>query len=155
MIYFAYGSNVDPVQWRQRCPGSDVAGVARLAGHRLVFPRRSPVRGCAVASVEPDPAGMVWGVLYRMAADDLAALDAREGYFPDRPKASRYRRVAVTVTALEGRQVDALTYLAIPSPDPGLPSAAYLRHIVDGAVHHGFPEAYIAMLRTLPAGVSG
>jgi AIG2-like family len=154
MIYFAYGSNLDPVQWEKRCPGSTVAGVAHLAGHRLVFPRRSPIRGCAVASIEADPAAAVWGVLYRMTAGDFAALDAREGYFPDRPEACRYRRATVAVTALEPRAVDALTYLAIPSPDPGLPSEAYLRHIIDGALHHRFPEAYVTMLKSLPAGAA-
>jgi len=152
MIYFAYGSNIDPVQWQTRCPNSATVGVAQLSGHRLVFPRRSPVRGCAVASIEADPRETVWGVLYRMTGDDLSALDAREGCFPDRPEACRYRRAAVMVTALEGRAVEALTYMAIPSPDPGLPSQAYLRHIIYGALHHRFPEAYVTMLNSLRSG---
>jgi hypothetical protein len=150
MIYFAYGSNLDPVQWRERCPASAVVAVGRLAGHRLAFPRRSPVRNCAVASIVATAGSAVWGVLYAMDADDLAALDRREGWFPDRPAESRYRRSGVTVESDRG-PVESVTYIAVPSPDPGLPSAAYLRHIVDGARHHRLPEEYIAMLEAIPA----
>ena len=63
MIYFAYGSNLDQMQMGQRCPDAKLVGLAQLADHRLCFPRRSPVRGCAVASVEPHAGGMVWGVM--------------------------------------------------------------------------------------------
>jgi gamma-glutamylcyclotransferase (GGCT)/AIG2-like uncharacterized protein YtfP len=149
MMYFAYGSNLDPVQWQERCPGSAFVAVARLAGHRLAFPRRSPIRNCAVASILPAADEVVWGVLYAMDAADLAALDRREGWFPDRPAESRYRRSEVTVEAGGNRQA-AVTYVAVPSPEPGLPSAAYVRHIVEGARHHRLPKEYVAMLEALP-----
>jgi len=150
MIYFAYGSNLDPVQWRDRCPRSPFVAVGRITGHRLAFPRRSPIRNCAVASIVPQAGEVVWGVLYRMDEEDLAALDRREGHYPDRPAESRYLRAPVTVTRAEGASVDAFTYVAVPSPDPGLPSAAYLRHLVDGARHHRLPEAYISALAAVP-----
>jgi len=151
MIYFAYGSNIDPAQWAERCPASPFLAVARLDGHRLHFPRRSPVRLCAVASIERSAGEAVWGVLYRMSADDFADLDRREGHFPDRhPDESRYRRASVPVARIDGVTVAALTYVAVPAPDPGLPSAAYLRHLIDGALHHGFPGDYVARLRNIP-----
>ena len=151
MIYFAYGSNLDPRQWAERCPRSEPVAVAWLPGHRLAFPRRSPIRNCAVASIVPAAGDGVWGMLYRMDAADFAALDRREGWFPDRPAESRYLRQAISVAQAGGERVEAVTYVAVPSPDPGLPSAAYLRHIIDGARHHRFPEAYVTMLETLPA----
>jgi gamma-glutamylcyclotransferase (GGCT)/AIG2-like uncharacterized protein YtfP len=150
MIYFAYGSNLDPAQWQGRCPGSPFVAVARLDGYRIAFPRRSPVRGCAVASIVPDAGGIVWGALYRMDAADLAALDRREACFPDRPAESRYLRAPVSVTHAGGAAVDAFTYVAVPSPEPGLPSATYLRHLIDGASHHRLPEDYVAMLTAIP-----
>ena len=101
MIYFAYGSNLDPVQWAARCPASPPVAVARLDHHRLHFPRRSPVRLCAVASIEPAHGETVWGALYRMSAEDLAALDAREGHFPDRRHESRYLRTTITVSRVD------------------------------------------------------
>ena len=151
MIYFAYGSNLDPAQWAERCPTSPFVTVARLDHHRLHFPRRSPVRLCAVASIEPFFGEAVWGVLYRMSAEDFADLDRREGHFPDRhPDESRYRRVPVPVARTDGVTVEALTYVAVASPDPGLPSPDYLRHLVAGALHHGFPADYVAWLRSIP-----
>ncbi|MCP4384985.1 MAG: gamma-glutamylcyclotransferase [Hyphomicrobiales bacterium] len=151
MIYFAYGSNLDPAQWAERCPQSPLIGVARLDQHRLHFPRRSPIRQCAVASVQPARGHTVWGALYRITTRDLAALDQREGHFPDRhPAHSRYDRVTVSVMRMDAKQIEAVTYVANPSPDPGHPSTVYVTHLIDGAVHHRFPGDYIAMLRQLP-----
>ena len=155
MIYFAYGSNLDPAQWAERCPASPFLAVARLDHHRLHFPRRSPIRLCAVASIEPCFGGSVWGALYRMSADDFVDLDRREGHFPDRhPDESRYRRISVLVARTDGAPVNALTYVAVPAPDPGLPSADYVRHLIAGALHHGFPADYVAGLRAIPTDVA-
>ena len=38
MLIFAYGSNMDPVQMRQRCPGAETVGSGVLRDHRLVLP---------------------------------------------------------------------------------------------------------------------
>jgi hypothetical protein len=149
MLYFAYGSNLDPRQMAERCPRSPVVAVARLDGHRLTFPRRSPIRRCAVASIEPFAGGIVWGVLHRLHDEDLVRLDAREGHFPDRPDENRYDRLGIPVPF--GREmITAMTYVARPSPDPGLPSPEYLAHLLFGATHHGLPEDYVAMLKELP-----
>ena len=40
MFYFAYGSNMDPVQMEERCPGAVALGAAHLPGWRLTFTRR-------------------------------------------------------------------------------------------------------------------
>ena len=37
VLYFAYGSNLDPEQMASRCPSARVAFLARLADHRLDF----------------------------------------------------------------------------------------------------------------------
>jgi hypothetical protein len=144
VIYFAYGSNLDPVQFAARCPGHRVLGNARLPDHRLCFPRRSPIRGCAVASIEPMPGDAVWGVLFALCAPDVTALHAAEGYACDRPAAEcRYVPAAVRVLA-DGRAADAVqafTYVAVrDGRDPGRPSRAYLDHILRGAAHHGLPR---------------
>ena len=40
MIYFAYGSNLDFVQMRSRCPSAQFVAVAKLPDHQLAFTRR-------------------------------------------------------------------------------------------------------------------
>jgi len=134
----------------QRCPGARIIGVAQLANHRICFPRRSPVRGCAVASFEPHKGGVVWGVVYELEDDDLRRLDEREGYDPVNPRAiNRYCRVDVTVHHTAGEKVEAVAYVAVPEESPGRPSAEYMRHIIDGAVAHSFPDDYIKTLMAI------
>jgi cation transport regulator ChaC len=148
--YFAYGSNLDQMQMAQRCPGARIIGVAQLANHRICFPRRSPVRDCAVASFEPHKGGVVWGVVYELDDDDLKRLDEREGYDPVNPTAvNRYCRVDVTVSHAGGKRVEAVAYVAVPEDNPGRPSADYMRHIVDGAAAHSFPDDYIKGLMAI------
>jgi len=148
--YFAYGSNLDQVQMAQRCPGARLIGSAQLANHRICFPRRSPVRGCAVASFEAHKGGVVWGVIYELDEDDLKRLDEREGFDPVNPSAvNRYCRVDVTVQRTAGERVEAVTYVAVPEESPGMPSATYLKHIVDGAAAHSFPDDYIETLKAI------
>jgi hypothetical protein len=53
MLCFAYGSNMDLAQMRERCPSTRFAFIAKLPDHRLVFPRKSKCRCCGVASVKP------------------------------------------------------------------------------------------------------
>ena len=149
MFIFAYGSNMDPVQMRQRCPGAQTAGTAVLRDHRLCFPRLSDRRGCGVASVEPAVGDEVWGVLYRLDAADLAELDGFEGFGAGRPaRDNRYNRLAIVVE-VEGVPTEAEAYFAVATENPPAPNAVYLAHLRDGARHHGLPETYRAFLEEL------
>ncbi|MCO5296731.1 MAG: gamma-glutamylcyclotransferase [Fimbriimonadaceae bacterium] len=148
MVYFAYGSNMDPVQMHERCPGSVFLGIARWPGRRLSFTRFSKARGCAVADLVKDPGSTAWGVLWDVPADHVNSLDRIEGYRAGRER-NAYERRRVEVETDEGPRLAAV-YLAKAEPDPGLPNRAYLAHLIDGAVAHGLPESYVAMLRALP-----
>ena len=53
MLYFAYGSNLNPDQMHHRCPEHSVVGLAALRDHRLTFPLTSHDWGGGVASVVP------------------------------------------------------------------------------------------------------
>lgn len=154
MIYFAYGSNMNPGQMSERCPGYRSIGVARLPGHRLHFPRFSRTWGCASASITPSEGSVVFGALYEVPAEDLLILHHQEGYNPNgRPDGNRHDFRAITVrrlSALGGSQpVTAMTYIAAPDGTNALPSAAYLDSIIDGARYHNLPRAYIAALRSV------
>ncbi len=155
MIYFAFGSNMDPAQMRARCPSHLVLGVAYLRGHTLCFPRRSPVRACATAGLIAAEGGGVWGVLYALDETEVGALHAAEGYGPDRPEhENRHLLVEVEVRhgGPEGDAVAAFLYRARPDGSDALPSEAYMRHLISGAEHHGLPRAYIRALRSIETG---
>jgi gamma-glutamylcyclotransferase len=84
MLYFAYGSNMDWSQMRERCPSARFFCVAKLKKDTLAFTRRSEKRGCGVSDVIPNQARDVWGVVYGIDARDLSRLDKCEGFVPGR-----------------------------------------------------------------------
>ena len=93
ILYFAYGSNMNPVRMGQRCPGATALGVGILRNYRLAERLYADIDFCEGAEVH--------GVLYLISERNLRSLDAREGY----PKV--YRRIWLDV------QFQGETYLAV------------------------------------------
>jgi gamma-glutamylcyclotransferase (GGCT)/AIG2-like uncharacterized protein YtfP len=152
MIYFAYGSNMDPLQMRERCKDASLIGPAELPAHRLCFPRWSDKRQHPVASIEPSIGTSVWGVLFELTSSDVEALDRKEGFRGVGRPDNAYRRSEVRLKS-GGAEVSAQTYFAEPNPvrpEAGLPSAGYMKQMVDGAMFAKLPEAYVSWLRSLP-----
>ncbi len=151
MIYFAYGSNMNPGEIARLCPEFKTLGVARLTDYRLCFPRYSRTRQCATAGLEPAAGEAVWGVLYEIAEADQPVLHYNEGYDPYGPAASNDRLLRdVTVLRLGGSEpIVAKAYFAIPDGTTARPSEPYLALLVDGAEYHGLPKAYVAALRAV------
>ena len=135
-LYFAYGSNLKLRQFQRRCPGSTVAGRARLPCYRLAFTRYWTKRKGGVADIVAEPEAEVWGVLYDVDDEGMASLDAFEGV----PRA--YRRETVTVTDDEGVEREAETYIANKTGEFA-PGREYLDLIVTGGREHGLPDEYI------------
>lgn len=130
--YFAYGSNLCPVQMSQRCPGAGDPRPAVLADHDWLINERG------VATVEPFNGGTVHGVLWRVSDQHLRILDSAEGV-PD-----RYRRESLTVSTADG-PTTAWVYID-PRVKAGPPRPGYLERIIDGALHHSLPKAWINFL---------
>lgn len=153
MLYFAYGSNMDPHQMRRRCPSSRFVSIARLAEHRLAFTRRSPRRRCGVAGVVAADGAEVWGVVYRLRKTrDIHRLDAAEGYRPHAARGNRYTRDTRMVDAEgdDSRPMAAEIYLAAPTRFVLPPSLTYVAHMLRGARHWGLPQDYVNQLTYIP-----
>lgn len=152
ITYFAYGSNLDPVQMRARCPGHHALGTAWLPEYRLCFPRCSPTRKCATAGLIAHAGESVWGALYRMTVEDVSRLHTNEGYWPEGPP-EQNRHIVVDIEVLRagpsGSPVPAYTYFALADESGALPSTAYIGHLIRGAAHHGLPASYIAALQSI------
>ena len=157
MFYFAYGSNLDPVQMGSRCPGARTAGLAALHDHRLAFPRRSETWDGGVAGIQPAHGATVWGMVYDLTDSDLAVLDGYEGFRAAGDAHNLYEREQITVELTRAddgsipRRVRAWTYLARPA-NPTPPSRRYLDTILRGARHHHLPEDYVAALAAVATG---
>ena len=154
MLYFAYGSNLDPDQMRARCPDSRVVGLAALHDHRLTFPLHSEHWGGGAAGVTHTRGRTVWGVLYEVSESDLATLDQIEGWKGpgDHHNLSDRDLAAVELTRPDDgsvpRRVRATTYFA-RTLNPTPPSRRYLDTILRGARHHRLPAEYIEWLESL------
>jgi len=157
VLYFAYGSNLDPDQMRTRCPGHRVVGVGALHDHRLTFPRWTERWEGGAASIQPAHGPVVWGVLYELDDEDLAALDRAEGFHAPGDPHNAYERETMSVELVRPadgsipRRVRAQVYVARPA-NPAPPSRRYLDTIVRGARHHRLPAEWIEALEKTPVG---
>lgn len=156
MLYFAYGSNLDPEQMQSRCPGSIVVGLTALRDHRLVFPRYSIDWQGGSSSFQPAHGETVWGMLFDLTEEHIHTLDRFEGFKGPGDQHNVYDREQVTVELTRPddgsfpRRVRAWSYVARPS-NPSPPSRRYLDTILRGARHHRLPEEYIAKLAAVTA----
>ena len=129
MKYFAYGSNMDPEQMKERKVNFSKRERAILKGWRLEFNKvasRNPKEG--YANIVPDVEGVVEGVLYEIQDSDLKKLDECEGY------PNHYYKIKVKVELDNGQKVEAITYIAqADKVKSGLkPTKEYLNHLLKG-----------------------
>lgn len=149
MLYFAYGSNMDGMQMRERCPQSRFLCIGSLAGHALCFPRFSARRKGGVASITPRTGAVVWGIVYELSEVDLARLDGFEGHVPGRQeRLNAYGRQLIEIRPHSGGgPLACWTYVAqVQSGGPFLANPAYMRHLLAGAAQWGLPDDYVAAL---------
>jgi gamma-glutamylcyclotransferase (GGCT)/AIG2-like uncharacterized protein YtfP len=144
-LYFAYASNMDAALMTRTCPGHRVLGVAELREHRLAFTRRSARTGSGVADVLAAPGESVWGVLYEIDDEQLAAIDQKEG------NGWAYQRRVLEVRLREDGSEHAAHAFAVITPDADhvAPSEEYLGLILAAARSRGLPSGYLAALDAL------
>jgi gamma-glutamylcyclotransferase (GGCT)/AIG2-like uncharacterized protein YtfP len=155
MHYFSYGSNLDPQQMSLRCPGATVVGLGELRDHRLTFPLTSHDWGGGVASVGVAHGESVWGVVYELTDEHMAALDRYEQFVGPGDQHNLYDRETTSVQLVRAddgsfpRRLRPWIYLA-RSANPARPSRRYLDTVLAGAHHHRLPEEYVAKLAATP-----
>ena len=134
MLHFAYGSNMSRLLMGARCPGAQALGTATLAGWRFVISREG------VASLAPHAGGRVHGVVWRLTARDLAAINAYESV-----DSGLYLRRRLSVRCGE-RRLTALVYITGQQGE-GRPRPGYIHLVVQAAREWSLPEPYIRSLR--------
>ncbi len=142
--YFAYGSNMNLAQMKQRCSSPKVLGIARLPGYRVAFYGYSAIWDGAQETVIPDLNSEVWGVLYELHYSDCEQLDfyvdARfDGTGP-------YFHYPLDVIDVQQGTIDARIYKKDKCGEETCLSQEYLKFIIQGAKEQGLPEGYISLL---------
>lgn len=149
MLYFAYGSNMNWDQMRDRCPSARYVGNAVLPDHALAFTRKSVNRGCGVSDAVPAEGYELWGVVYEIDDGEVKSLDKSEGYRPGRDANSYFRRECLVLLAAAEEPVTVFTYFGDPQPHPPLPDAEYKALILSGARSWHLPEQHIRTLEQI------
>jgi AIG2-like family. len=142
-LHFAYGSNMSRALMQARCPRAEAIGTATLSGWRFV------INPEGFGSIAPHPGERVYGVLWRLSARDLAAINAYENV-----DSGLYVRRHLSVRC-GATQAIALVYIARRRGE-GLPRPGYIPLVVEAAREWQLPEAYIhALARWAPSRWAG
>jgi gamma-glutamylcyclotransferase (GGCT)/AIG2-like uncharacterized protein YtfP len=133
-LHFAYGSNMSRAVMRRHARDARPLGAAELLGYRFL------ITGDGFASVEPEPAQSVHGVLWRITPRDRVTLDRWEDV-----DGGLYRAVTLAVCGATGR-VPALVYRARPRGE-GRPKPGYIELVIAAAREWNLPDDYIGSLQ--------
>ena len=113
----------------------------------MAFTLPSERWGGGVADVRPDPAGVVWGAVWRIDEREGAVLDRQEGVHHSPP---RYRRLQVSVATPHGAQLACFAYQVVtPAAEHIAPSASYLQTMLAGARAAGLSADYVAGIQAI------
>ncbi|MBI4181215.1 MAG: gamma-glutamylcyclotransferase [Chloroflexi bacterium] len=126
MYYFAYGSNLNQKQMRERCPDSQPKFMATLPNYKLIFIGWSRQWRGGVASLRSARGEKAFGAVYEISDRDLRRLDSDEGY----PGSSN--RLKVTVFNEDDEAIQAVTYIKAGQAEKTPPSPQYLAIVQQG-----------------------
>lgn len=134
--YFAYGSNMDPRQMQQRCPGAIPVGIGNLPFYKTIINSRG------VASIINSPDNFASGILWAVSDNHLKTLDKKEGV-----KLGIYSKEVKTIR-IKNLEIHSIVYIATNN-EIGKPRYGYLGKLLFGANHFNLGDNYSSYLQSL------
>ena len=137
--YITYGSNLNILQMRMRCPGARIIGTSVIENYRLLF------KGSKTGSyltIEPQEGASVPVAAWEVSAENEAALDRYEGY----PSFYYKKEMVLPIKGIRSGKVrrrKVFVYIMHEDRPLGLPSSYYLRTCADGYCRFGFDERFL------------
>ena len=135
MYYFAYGSNMNHKQMKERCPNSRFIEKARIDNYSLIFDGYSNFWKSSIANIVPFHASSVYGGLFEIGDIDLKILDAY-AWHPN-----YYSRELVEVKGSSKNEYESWVYIK-DEEKKGKPSIKYIKTVLDGAEDCRLPQSY-------------
>ena len=129
MYYFAYASNLNQQQMRERCPESKPLFRATLPNYKLVFFGWSRKWRGGVASIRHFRGERVLGAVYEITEQCLRRLDGYEGY------PGTYDHLKAIVFDIDGESFEVITYIGKGQAQEAKPSPEYL-----GVIRQGYKD---------------
>ncbi len=143
LYYFAYGSNMSVARLQQRTPSAIPVGICSLAGHQLRFHKRGRDGSAKCdAYATGGQKDLTWGRLYTLDVAEKPLLDQVEGL------GYGYEQKIIELE-LDGRQIDACTYVATDVDDGLQPFHWYKHHVLVGAREAGLADEYLTMIENV------
>ncbi len=142
-LYFAYGANMNIQAMSLRCKSSEYLGVAILKEFRF------EINSLGVATVIPDTAHSVYGILWLLSKEDEEQLD----YFEGVEQNYYYKRKHAVYSQNSPHKQSALIYIATDN-QPGCPRKDYIEDIISSAKLEGFEDEYLIYLETFRKRIS-
>lgn len=148
IIYFAYGSNMNLSQMKERCPHSEKFDIGFMKDAEVCFPSFYEPWNSGMAGYQSSPGNDMWGVLFYLDQRDLEVMREYEDYIPGQdPSLNNYNEVFVDIVVGE-QMVRCMTYESVVT-GKYKPSLKYLQGIITGAINNDLPEEYIEKLSQL------
>lgn len=142
VLYFAYGSNMDPAQMKRRCPAARALYPAVIKGWRIDFCGWSTRWAGGVATILEDAEGSVEGTIWSLTGDCVHALDLHEG------APAVYAREELTVTEDDGRARLCITYVHRSPVYRARPGKGYFGQILRSYEREGFDPAPLRLAKS-------
>lgn len=133
--YLAYGSNLNVVQMKHRCPDAKSIGTAWIHGYQLLF------KGSKTGSyltIEKAENSKVPVAVWEVSEADERRLDIYEGY------PNFYYKTEMEVT-VNRRKIKAFVYIMHEERPLGIPSSHYVRTCVQGYRDFEFNLKYLRL----------
>ena len=124
MKYFAYASNLNKAQMKERCPEAKPLFTAVLPNYKLSVAGWSRTWHGATASIKSVRGERVRGAVYEVSDICMQRLDKYEG--------DTYGRLKVIVFGEDDEAIEAITFIKNGQPEEGQPSKEYLAVIQQG-----------------------
>lgn len=138
--YIAYGSNLNILQMRMRCPGARIIGTSEIKDYQLLF------KGSKTGSyltIEPKEGSSVPVAVWSVTAEDEAALDRYEGF----PAFYYKKEMELPIKGIKSGKVrirNTFVYIMHEDRPLGLPSDYYLATCLQGYRSFGFDKKMLA-----------
>ena len=144
LLYFAYGSNMSSKRLQARVPSAKPVCIGILDEHSLRFHKRSHDGSAKCDAFKTgNSAEKVIGVIFTIDEAEKPTLDRAEGL------GNGYDIKQVNLHLPDGNRISAFTYYATDIDDSLLPYPWYKNHVLQGALEHGLPSAYIEQIKAV------
>jgi len=138
LLYFAYNANIDPERIGTIAPGAAFEFIAHLPEWKMEFTILNGAGG--LPNVRPLPGNTVWGAIFSVPKQELAAIDDQE---------ASEGRVPTTIQAMDrqGRRHAVITHVSLEGAGAEFdPEKPYLKLMVQGGRHWELPMGWVASL---------